>query len=94
LNPNKNISDYMPSPDLYWVVEKDGILLIERKSRTFSKLDQTESSLWSMYVMGFPGLKITEFLMAVKKATKPEAEKILEEMVKKWCEQGYIQKQK
>jgi len=82
---------YKPTAGMKWVVEEDGILIVNPKAKTSLKLNQTESSLWQLITAQTPQNQLSRFLTALKGITLTEAEKFIQEVLEHWKELKYLE---
>jgi hypothetical protein len=82
---------YRPTKGVKWIVELDGILIVNPKAKTSLKLNQTESSLWQLTTAQTPQNQLSRFLTALKGITLTEAEKFIQEVFDRWRELKYLE---
>jgi len=84
-------SIYSPFAGVKWIIEEDGILLVNPKAKISLKLNQTESALWQLNTAKTPQNQLSCFLAVLKGISLAKAEGFIEELFDQWIELRYLE---
>jgi hypothetical protein len=73
-----------------WVVESDGILVVDGRASRSLKLGQRESALWQMVLAGISFPELCNFFKLLDCRFRPQAVKFIESNLKKWKSAGLL----
>jgi hypothetical protein len=82
---------YRVSPGVAWVVELDGIILINRGSSNTLRLGYPQAAVWDLANRGLPFERIVSLLSVISALSSEQAGRLVQESFQQWQEQGFFQ---
>ena len=81
---------YACKPEVAWVVEDDGILLVNRATGTTRFLGYPEAAVWDLLSRGRSFARAVSTLRATTERDAAEAERLVRDCIRQWVDAGIL----
>lgn len=73
-----------------WIVEKNGVLLLDTANHRSKKLSSAEAALWDLLTRKRTKERLLAMIAAITQKTPDDAESYLDECLDSWLQDGWL----
>lgn len=81
---------YQCASHTYWIVEQQGIVLINISENRYSRLYYPEAAIWDLLTRNLPYDRLLRMLMVISSLDNESAASLIEQSLKQWIANGWL----
>ena len=82
--------EYQCASNTCWIVEQQGILLINTSENRYSRLHYPEAAIWDLLTRNWPYAHLLRMLAVIFSLNSDEAVLLLEQSLEQWIANGWL----